>query len=112
MLVNAGRVRVLFYLLKNLRKMEKHGGNYAVIPAVVRHDNNLTFFQRILFAEISARLNYEGCCYASDADLAYFLKVEEGIVSGGIKALHEAGYIGIGMKWEKDRFIYITAKAQ
>jgi hypothetical protein len=40
------------------------------------------------------------------------MKVDEGIVSGGIKALHAAGYIGIGMKWEKDRFIYITAKAQ
>ncbi len=92
--------------------MEKHGGNYAVIPAVVRHDNNLTFFARLLFGEITARLNYEGCCYASDADFAYFMKVDEGIVSGGIKALHAAGYIGIGMKWEKDRFIYITAKAQ
>src|SRR5699024_8102865 len=36
------------------------GGNYAILPAVIRYDNNLTDSEKLLFCELTALSNNKG----------------------------------------------------
>jgi hypothetical protein len=117
MLVNVGRVRVLFYLLKNFRKMEQRCRTYgfAMIPANVRYDNNLSYFDRLLFGEISTNTtikdsHYWYCC-EPDEYFAEAMDVTPTKIARGIKALQKAQYIVIEKHGRNGRRIYPTVKA-
>jgi biotin operon repressor len=99
-----------FFNRLTTKKMEQKRGNYAVIPAVVLHDKNLTFFARILFAEISAQINQVNC-YATDAEFAEILGCSKNTVSKALKSLEEAGYISITSHGRRGRVICRTPEA-
>lgn len=66
---------------------------YAVIPANVRYDKTLTPNAKILFGEITALFDENGCCYANNKYFAELYEVSETSVSKWIKQLTDRGYI-------------------
>ena len=75
---------------------------YAVIPASVRYDENLTANAKLMFGEISALSNEKGFCWATNAYFAQLYKVSPSSVSKWIKQLEKNKHIKI--KTIKDEY--------
>lgn len=88
---------------------------WAILPARVRYDAQLPPNAKLLFAEIAAKTNNLGYCWAYNQYFAEKLGVSADRISGLIKKLEEAGYIVIEYDREKAnterRQIYLTAEA-
>lgn len=86
---------------------------YAIIPANVRYDNELTPNAKLLYGEITALCNEKGYCWASNSYFAGLYKVSKETVSRWISKLEKLGYIRTeliyeqGTKSVKERRIYI-----
>jgi uncharacterized phage protein (TIGR02220 family) len=70
---------------------------YAIIPANVRYDKNLTANAKLLYGEITALCNEKGYCWASNSYFAELYEVSKQSVSVWINSLHKNGYIDIEM---------------
>jgi len=66
---------------------------YAIIPAKVRYDKNLTASAKLIYAELTALSNKTGYAYPSNAYLAELYDVSEQSVRNWIICLEDAGYI-------------------
>ena len=72
---------------------------YAVLPANVRYDKNITPNAKLLYAEITALCNDKGYCWAGNAYFAELYGVTKTSISNWISSLQKNGYIEV-------RFIY------
>lgn len=70
-------------------------GYYAVLPAEVRYDKNLSLLEKMLFAEITALSNKEGFCWAGNRYFADLYDRNEKYISGVLANLAKKGYIRI-----------------
>jgi hypothetical protein len=68
---------------------------YAVLPANVRYDANLTPMAKLLYAEITALAQKEGHAWASNQYFATLYGVHKDTVSKWVKELIIAGYVTI-----------------
>ena len=66
---------------------------YAIIPANVRYDKNLTANAKLLYGEISALVQKDGVCYASNKYFAELYNVSQVSISKWINSLVEKKYI-------------------
>lgn len=66
---------------------------YAIIPAEVRYDRELTPNAKLLYGEITALTNTTGYCYASNQYFAELYDVDKTRVSKWISSLKKRGYI-------------------
>lgn len=66
---------------------------FAVIPADIRYDVNLTPNAKLLYGEITALADDEGICKISNAYFADLYQVSSTSISTWISSLQEAGYI-------------------
>lgn len=66
---------------------------YAVLPAEVRYDKNLSPLEKLLFAEITALSNKEGYCWASNAYLAELFGRTAKYISEVISKLAKKNYL-------------------
>jgi hypothetical protein len=73
---------------------------FAVIPAQVRYDKNISANAKLLFAEITALSNKEGYCFASNNYFEEYLGLSTRSVQNVLKELKECGHIII--KVERD----------
>lgn len=86
---------------------------YAIIPANVRYDNDLTPNAKLLYGEITALCNEKGYCWASNEYFAELYKTSTRTVSRWIQQLISKGYITSkliyrkGTKEVEQRQIYI-----
>jgi uncharacterized phage protein (TIGR02220 family) len=85
---------------------------YAIIPANIRYDEELTANAKLLYGEISALCNERGFSWASNDYFAELYKVTDRQVRRWIKSLADKGYIYIQYQHEKSlsekRYIYIS----
>lgn len=83
---------------------------WAVIPAIVRYDKNLSSTQKLIFAEISALTNKDGYCWASNSYFSELFNISTQQVSNTISKLTKEGYITSEVELNYKRKIFLTEK--
>lgn len=76
-------------------EQDNHPNLFAVIPAKVRYDKNLSSTAKLIFAEISALSGKEGYCWASNAYFADLYGCTKDTISRVISELEKYGYISV-----------------
>ena len=74
---------------------------YSIIPAEVRYDKNLVPNAKLLYAEITALLNINGQCFASNRYFANLYNKSTITISRWISQLKKLGYIDTHIKYKK-----------
>lgn len=85
---------------------------YAIIPADIRYDSELSANAKLLYGEITALANEKGYCWASNNYFADLYKVTKKSISNWLTQLESKGYIKRTVitdgKEIKERRIYIS----
>lgn len=68
---------------------------YAIIPASVRYDNDLTANAKLLYGEITALCSKEGYCWATNRYFGELYSVSKVSISNWISQLAEKGYVSL-----------------
>ena len=71
---------------------------YGILPASIRHDQNLQPAAKVLYAEITSITSLEGICVASNETLGDLYGVTPVTISLWLKSLKKAGYINISYR--------------
>lgn len=66
---------------------------YAVVPANVRYDDDLSPNAKLLYGEITALCNERGYCWAGNSYFSELYKKDKSTVARWIKQLEQKGYI-------------------
>ena len=74
---------------------------YAVIPAEVRYNKNLTPNAKLLYAEITALCGMNGKCIASTQYFCKVYEVSRASIQNWLKTLEDHGYIIRDVKYKK-----------
>ena len=74
---------------------------YAVIPAEVRYNKNLTPNAKLLYAEITALCGMNGKCIASTQYFCKVYEVSRASIQNWLKTLEDNGYITRDVKYKK-----------
>ena len=84
---------------------------YTVIPARVRYDFDLSYFEMILFSEIVALSTVHGYAFVSNSYLAELYHKDVAAISRSITKLALRGHISVVIEREKgnERKLYVTA---
>lgn len=77
-----------------MTEMEKPGF-WAILPADVRYDEELSSTAKLLYAEISALQKAKGFCYARNSYFAEVFGISERTAQRTIRELEQRGYISI-----------------
>lgn len=75
-------------------------GYYAILPAHIRYDENITPNAKLLYAEITALANDRGYCWATNTYFADLYGVTTVSISKWIKNLIDYGYITSEIKYK------------
>ncbi|MBQ8993083.1 MAG: conserved phage C-terminal domain-containing protein [Turicibacter sp.] len=87
---------------------------YAIIPANVRYDKDLTPNAKLLYGELTALSNEKGYCWASNSYFSELYGVSKKTVSNWIASLDEKGFVKSEMIYKenskeiKERRLYIN----
>lgn len=74
---------------------------YAIIPANVRYNKNLTDGAKLLYGEITALCNEKGYCWATNGYFSELYGVTKVTISRWIKSLIDHGYIKSELKYKR-----------
>ena len=83
----------------------EHPNYYAIIPANVRYDKTLRPNAKLLYGEITALSNKEGCCWATNSYFANLYDVDSNTISKWISQLNNKGYITISFTYKENKEI-------
>jgi hypothetical protein len=87
---------------------------FAVIPAPILFDKNLSERDKILFAHIMTLTHKEGFCYASNRYFEQVMDCTDRTISRSLKSLEDNGYIRREMHYREgskeieNRYIYVS----
>ena len=79
--------------MKNKKTVRVRPDYYAIIPAKVRYDKNITPNAKLLYAEITALTNKYGYCYATNQYFENLYGVSKQSISNWISQLVKNHYI-------------------
>jgi len=68
---------------------------YSILPSSVRYEKKLTWFEKILYSEITALSNFKGYCYAYNSYFENVFNISQSTITRGIKKLENLKYISI-----------------
>lgn len=80
---------------------------YAIIPANVRYDKELSANAKLLYGEITSLCNEKGYCWATNQYFANLYEVSDRTIQNLIKQLSDKKYIQIKIINNSKRLIYI-----
>ncbi len=80
---------------------------YAILPACVRYDKELSSTSKLLYAEITALCNERGYCWATNKYFTNLFGVSDRQVQRILKQLLDKKYIYVLIERQKYRRIYI-----
>lgn len=80
---------------------EDKRGYYAVIPANIRYDKNISANAKLLYGEITALCNEKGYCWASNEYFTKLYSVSRQSITNWLKNLKENGYIEIEFEYKE-----------
>ena len=80
--------------------MNVHKNYYAIIPANIRYDDELTPNAKLLYGEITALCNEKGYCWAGNAYFSQLYGVNKVTISRWVSQLEDKGYITVQMKYK------------
>lgn len=95
--------------------MNESPSYYAIIPAGVRYDKQLPQGAKLLYSEITALSNKNGCCWAGDQYFMGLYKVSQATIQRWLTSLEKNGYIDRTVKYKdgskeiEKRYIRINA---
>lgn len=81
--------------------MEEKPSYYAIIPADVRYDEELTSSAKLFYGEITALCQSQGVCWASNEYFSNLYKTNERTVQRWLKELESRGHIAIEYSYKK-----------
>ena len=81
--------------------MENKKSYYAIIPANVRYDEDLTPNAKLLYGEVTALCNEKGFCWASNSYFADLYGVSNVSISKWINQLVKQGYLSSEIKYKE-----------
>ena len=82
---------------------------YAVIPAPVRYDRELSASAKLLYGEIAALSDQRGYCWASNGYFAELYSVDKSTIKRWIGELRDGGHITVDVIYAADA-VTITAR--
>lgn len=82
---------------------------YAIIPANVRYDSELTEKAKLLYGEITCLSNKEGYCFATNNYFAKLYNCTTRAIQNAISKLQERGYIKVVIEENYQRKIFISS---
>lgn len=82
--------------------LENKPSYYAVIPAEVRYDKELSPSAKLLYGEITALCNKKGFCWATNKYFAELYDADSRTVQRWIVQLEERGYIEVNYQYHED----------
>lgn len=90
---------------------------YSIMPANVRYDKKLSWFDKIIYSEIVALSNKEGHCYANNSYFAKNFEISISTVSRSVSKLNNEGHIyllfeAVGEKTYRKIYLEDAAKKQ
>ena len=84
-----------------MTEKEQSSNFYAVVPGSVRYDAHLGAGPKVLYAEISALVNYHGVCTHSNQYFVDALGMDKGYVAEWLVQLEGRGHIEIRKTQER-----------
>lgn len=87
--------------------MNEKKNYYAILPAFVRYDTDLSSTSKLIYAEITALTNEKGYCWASNKYFATLFQISDRQVQRVLKQLAEKGYIIVSIENKTKRKIFI-----
>ena len=81
---------------------------YAIIPATVRYDKELSPNAKLLYGEITALANARGYCWATNKYFMELYSLSERTIQNLIKQLTDKKYISIILEKNSNRKIYLN----
>lgn len=96
--------------------MEEKKSYYAIIPATVRYDSNLSANAKLLYGEITALCNERGYCWSSNKYFADLYNVSNNSISRWISELSNSGHIRIQLIYREgtreivNRYLYLSSE--
>lgn len=103
--MNAFFILSKFYTESIIMSEKEKPNYYAIIPANVRYDENLSANTKLMYGEITALSNKHGYCFASNKYFSNLYGVSITSISTWINQLKQNGYIIIEMVYENPQKI-------
>jgi len=73
---------------------------YSILTADIRYDTKLSWFEKVLYSEISALTNKTGECWASNKYFADVFAQSERTITRSISMLKELGYLQLKLEFD------------
>lgn len=104
---------IINYLLNSVESrlccmLENKPNYYAIIPANVRYDKDLSPNAKLLYGEITALCNEKGYCWACNQYFTDLYDISDRQIQRLLKQLNDKKYIRIEILDNTKRHIYIT----
>lgn len=88
--------------------MELNKSYYAILPAIVRYDKDLSPNAKLLYSEITCLCNEKGYCWATNSYFSQLYNLSERTIQRILEQLSKKKYIIIKIENNTSRKIYLT----